>query len=299
MDNKNTILTELTNSSPLLAALPKINVYTAPANYFNDFTTAIITLVSTPGFMDDVARYNPSMQVPEAYFDELAANILNKVNTRQQVPIAITNDIELSNQLLSLRRVIMYKTPLNYFDEFSSILLKKINAFEDNATIETNSISPVVGCLNKQNILEAPPGYFNQLPNLLLNNSKPIAKVITLQKRNLFIRYAAAAMLIGIISIVVVKFNTKPSQINGTYAFIESSITKGIKMDDKKFDETLNNLSEDDIATYLQKNGTEADLALLTASIEENNVPAEEEYFTDEKTLENFLNEINTKNLNN
>ena len=70
-------------------------------------------------------------------------------------------------------------------------------------------------------------------------------------------------------------------------------------MDDQKFDETLNNLSEEDIANYLQKNGTDADLALLTSSIDERIVPTEEDYLLDDKTLEKFLQEIDTKELNN
>jgi hypothetical protein len=298
MENKNTIQEELTTISPLLAALPKANVYTAPDNYFEDFTTSIITLVSTTGFMDDVAKYNPSMQVPVAYFDQLAATILKKINIQQQT-ILHSDEAELSKQLKDLRSYNVYETPVNYFANFPAILLQKINAFEDDATIEINIISPMLASLERTNVLEAPAGYFDHLPNLVLQNSKPVSKVVAMQKRNLFVRYAAAALLIGAISVAVVKFTNKPSEINGQYASIETSIEKGIKMDNTKFDETLNNLTEEDIATYLQKNGTEADLALLTSSIEDGNVPSEDDYLTDEKTLEKFLKEIDTKKLNN
>lgn len=293
-----TIQEELTTISPLLAAFPKVNVYAAPVNYFEDFTTSIINLVSTTGFMDDVAKYNPSMQVPEAYFDQLATTILNKINTAQR-PISHSDEAELHHQLKSLRSNNVFQTPENYFDNFPEKLFAKIKVVEDDVKEETNSISTLLGGMDKTNVLEVPAGYFNHLPNLLLQKSKPVAKVVAMQKRNLFLRYAAAALLIGAISIMAIKFTSKPSEINSTNTSIETSTAKGIKMNDQKFDETLNNLSEEDIATYLQKNGSEADLALLTSSIEEGNVPAEDDYLLDEKTLEKFLNQIDTKNLNN
>jgi hypothetical protein len=297
MDKKNTIQEELIQISPLLAALPQVNVYTAPANYFNDFTASILTLVSTSGFMDDVAKYNPSLQVPEAYFDQLADNILSKINTQQ--PQSLASDAELSNQLLSLRTKKVYETPANYFEDLQENIYLKISAFEDNVKVETNNISPMLAGIDNRNVLTTPLGYFDDLPNLLLQNSKPASKVISMQKRKLFIRFAAAAILIGAISLAIVKFTNKSAEIKGDYATINNSIDKGTKMDDKKFDETLNNLSEEDIATYLQKNGSEADLALLSSSIDESNVPNQDDYLLDEKTLEKFLNEIDTKKMNN
>ena len=297
MENKNTIKEELITISPLLAALQKANVYAVPVNYFEGITASIISMVNT-GFMDDMAKYNPAMLVPETYFDQLAANILNKINKQEQ-PISHSNEAKLPDQLKGLCNINVYKTPLNYFDNFSTILLQKINVLKDDATTEINRISPLLGGIDKNNVLQAPAGYFMDLPDRVLQNNKPVTKVIVMQKRSLFIRYAVAALLIGAISMVVVKLTNKPLEINNTYATIETSITKGIKMDDQKFDETLNNLSEEDIANYLQKNGTEADLALLTSSIDERIVPTEEDYLLDEKTLEKFLHEIDTKELNN
>jgi hypothetical protein len=298
MEKMTTIQEELTTISPLLAALPKVNVYTVPDFYFEDFTTSLITLVSTTGYMDDVAKHNPSMQVPEAYFDQLATSILHKINTQQPLSLSDDGD-ELHHHLKNLRSNNVYKTPANYFDNFSSKILAKINVVEDDVTEETNSISPLLGRIGKTNVLEVPAGYFDQLSNSILKNTKPVTKVIRLQTRNVFLRYAVAAMLIVAFCIIAIKFSNKPTENNGTYAAVESSISKGIKMDDKKFDETLNNLSEDDIAAYLQKNGTEADLALLTNAIDNGAVPSEDDYLSDEKTLEKFLKEIDTKKLNN
>ena len=67
-------------------------------------------------------------------------------------------------------------------------------------------------------------------------------------------------------------------------------------MDDKKFDETLNNLAEEEIIKYLEKNGSETDIATLTSNLDENSLPSQEEYFTDEKVLDNFLEDINSNN---
>jgi hypothetical protein len=82
-------------------------------------------------------------------------------------------------------------------------------------------------------------------------------------------------------------------------AVLDASIEKGRTMDEKQFNETLENLSEADIAKYLENNGDISDLAALGNNIESNNLPKVEDYLLDETTLENYLKEIENTSTNN
>ena len=64
-------------------------------------------------------------------------------------------------------------------------------------------------------------------------------------------------------------------------------------MNDQQFEETLQKLTATDIAKYLENNGDITDVAILGNSIDENNLPNEDDYILDEKTLDNFIKEVN------
>ena len=70
-------------------------------------------------------------------------------------------------------------------------------------------------------------------------------------------------------------------------------------MNDTQFNDALNNLSQDDIANYLEKNGNDDDVAALSSSIDENTLPSQDDYLSDDKTLDNYLNDINNTNQTN
>jgi hypothetical protein len=76
-------------------------------------------------------------------------------------------------------------------------------------------------------------------------------------------------------------------------AILDESIEKGKTMNDQQFEETLQKLTAADIAKYLENNGDISDVATLRNSIDENNLPNEDDYILDEKTLDNFIKKIN------
>jgi len=111
------------------------------------------------------------------------------------------------------------------------------------------------------------------------------------------LRYAAAAVITGALALGVYKYsNQSVSIVNpSTSIAMDPSIEKGTKMDDQKFNETLNNLTTDEIVNYLQRDGSETDIAALSSNVEETNLPDEDEYLLDDNTLDKFLKEIETK----
>ena len=70
-------------------------------------------------------------------------------------------------------------------------------------------------------------------------------------------------------------------------------------MNEKQFDQTLNTLSDDDIANYLDKNGSDADVAELSSNIDDNSLPNADQYLLDDKTLDNYLSADSVKQKDN
>ena len=285
MDNNKYIQDELLSLSPMIAGLVKVNVFFTPLGYFENLSANI----EETGFMDDIARFNPAANVPDGYFKDLSERVLQKIKME-----AIGEDATFHPLLHQPINNNIFDVPNDYFNQLSSSIVEKINSSQQHA--------PLLASLKKSNLFETPVGYFDTLPaKIVAKIQKPTAKLIDISFYRSVMKYVAAAVVIGFVSMIVLKFTTKPdsTKSSAVAAVADESIEKGKKMDDQKFNETLNNLSEDEIANYLVRNGSEADVALLTSSIDEKALPSQEDYITDEKTLENLLLEIDNKNMNN
>ncbi len=295
MENSKTIQIELQDLSPLLALLEKGNLYALPAGYFEELPGTLLRLTGA-SWSNNSQGYEPASDVPVGYFDQLAGNILNKIKLQESEDVA-SYENELSQQLAALKYKNTFAVPADYFENLADNIFKNIESLEQDVQEETRQISSVVGGLEKKNLLYLPNGYFENLTTQIQTKLAPAAKVVSISKfRNIF-KYAAAAVIVGAVSIGVIKYdNGQKNTVVPPVATLEASIQKGIKMDAKKFDETLNNLSEEDILQYLEKNSSDEDVAVLTSDIEEKNLPAEDDYLVDEKTLDNFIETINTKN---
>ena len=291
---------ELQAICPLLAGIKHINVYTTPSGYFNHFSVAVIDAISSSRYIDTNTTGNSSVSVPNGYFDNLAKNIIQKIKTQQPEIVNETSD-EGSVLLNNLSKKNVFEIPVNYFDSLGADILSKINATENDSE-ELKQIAPLLYRCNKENVGGIPAGYFDNLSEAILKKTadKTSGKVVAISGRFSVVKYAVAAIFIGAISMVVFRYYEKPANISiQEYAALDSSVEKGKAMDDAKFTETLNNLSEEDIANYLQKTGTEADVALLSSSVDENSVPSQEEYLINDKTLENFIIDVEARQFNN
>ncbi len=291
---------ELQALSPLLAGIKDINAYTTPAGYFNKLSISVIDAISDRGKINVNTIRNSSLSVPNGYFDHLAKNIIQKI--KKQQPETTNETIDGFSVLLNnLSKKNVLEIPANYFDSLGADILSKINATE-NDTDELKQIAPLLYYCNRANLGEIPAGYFDNLSAIIFKKiaNKTAGKVVTMVGRFSFVKYAVAAIFIGAISMVVFKYYNKPANISiHEYAALDSSVEKGKAMSDAKFNETLNSLSEEDIANYLQKTGTEADVALLSASVDEKSVPSQEEYLLNDKTLENFIVDVEARQFNN
>lgn len=258
MERSIDILNELKSISPVVAGIGNANVFAVAPGYFDTVSDIVL------------ARINSD--VPVGYFDNLPGNILIKIEG------TVAHELnELSPLLAGLKKENPFTIPANYFESFA-------------VDMEEEKIPPVLKGLNELHPFDLMAGYFDNLPATIISKAKEEsgAKVVAMPKRRFGVmKYAAAAVFTGLVAFGVYNYTGKTTGVN----------TNGpIAMDDKKFNETLDKLPEEDIIQYLEKNGSEADVAALASGIDENTLPSQEEYFTDEEALDKFLDDINTKN---
>lgn len=270
MERSVDILNELNEISPLVAGICRGNVFTVPQGYFESIAHTLMICINN--------EFSGGEYVPAGYFDDLSNTILSKIEG------TVLNELqELSPFMAGIKKINPFEVPANYFE---------MTPVDIAAQVEEENISLLLKDVNKLQPFEVPAGYFEQLAVNVLTKLREEsgAKIIAMPKRrNVILKYAAAAVFTGLVTLGVYKYTGNGSVVN-----IETPVVT--VMDEQKFEETLNSLNEDDIVKYLEKNGSENDVATLTLGIDETNLPDQEEYFTDDATLDKFLEDIELTN---
>jgi len=300
METKTDILNELAAISPLVAGINKVNVFTVPQGYFESISDTVMACLREENILINTTN-EQNADVPTGYFDELAASILNKIKANEPASEEIKY---LSPLLFDLQKRQVFQVPTGYFENLHELVVEKI----DLATNETLSgeISLFLQDLKNNNVYEVPEGYFDGLSdNIIKKIEHPsTANVVSIKRRSSWIRYSVAAMMTGVLALGLYKYIEKSGSVvdagNTTaVATMDASIKKGTSMNEQQFNDVLSNLTEADIAKYLEKNGDINDVALLGNNLEESNLPNQEDYLLDESTLDNYLKEIETNTLKN
>ena len=107
---------------------------------------------------------------------------------------------------------------------------------------------------------------------------------------------AGTSALFGSFAVAVavfIKFTNKPKDV----FTVPDYVTAGLQVQD--VDQELAKISDDDIVKFLEANGTDVKTAMVAGSIDENELPSQEDYLMDEKTLDKYLNSINIDDLKN
>jgi len=177
--------------------------------------------------------------VPEGYFDGLASQVINRIKALE----AINADEELkflSPTLSVVSKQMPYSTPAGYFDGLDEKIMQTVRGSEDYQTAreELESISPLLSGLNKQMPFSIPQGYFEGISKEINNklNNKTETKIVSITSHK-WLRYAAAAMITGLI--VMAGFLLINNNINNerSFAKFEKTLNKEIK---KTSDKELN-----------------------------------------------------------
>lgn len=296
METRNDILNELIAISPLIAGIRKVNIFSVPEGYFNSISETVLVCIQEG--IDHTPIIDQSVGIPEGYFDHLAASILDKIKAGETASAEISH---LSPLLHAIQNIKVLEVPGGYFEKLPGIIKEKITTYD--ATTEINVISGLLADIQSNQVFEVPVGYFNGLPEEILQKVQPVSpKVISMPRRSLFMRYAVAAMMTGALTLGLYKYLDKPVSTvtpEQGVASLDASIEKGKIMNEQQFNEALQNLTENDIAKYLEKNGNITDVAILVNNIDDSNLPSQDDYLLDESTLDNYLKEIDKTTLNN
>ena len=138
--------------------------------------------------------------VPVGYFDRLAVQVMKRIKALEAID-AKEDLNHLSPLLNSISKETPYTVPVGYFETLADNILHTVRESNDYQTAEEEleSISPLLSGLKKDNPYTVPAGYFeNTTEKIVLEENKTATKVISLSGRKWF-RYAAAAVVTGII----------------------------------------------------------------------------------------------------
>lgn len=262
MSNKNNILTELKNITQAVANIGNTNVYSVPSFYFDGLSLEILRKINTEELLQQPSSVS-SYSVPKNYFENITTEILSKIKNEETTQFSKTNP---------------YTVPSYYFKNLFSEISKTIKSESIAISEEMEMIAPVLNTISKNNVYAVPNNYFNTL-NASKSISSSSAKVIRLSS---WVKYAVAAIIIGIISITAFTLFTTNNKI----ATQNSSATINIENE-------LQNFSDDEIIKFLDShtNGTDA-IAQINAPQEDYNSEELLNNFTEED-IEKYLKETN------
>lgn len=222
--------------------------------------------------------------VPAGYFDSMSDDILASLK-------------ETNSNSLSLSYKTSLQAPAGYFDTLADTVLARIKTAPiDTATEELRMLSPMLYSIQNENVFEVPRGYFDSVAETMIEKIKPVkTKVISIRRfTGTITKYAVAAAFTGVMALGVFKFT---GNSKGT---IDPVIAEGTQIaKENKFEEELAKVTDADIVKYLEANGSDVNAALVANSVDENKLPSQEDYFSDEKALDKYLNSININDLKN
>lgn len=238
------ILDELKSTSPLLAGMDRINVFSVPTGYFEALSGEIFMRCDTTSAIK-------GLNVPEGYFDGLANQIITRIR-------------------------------------------------KEDASAELRKLSPLLYSIQGENVFTVPRDYFNGLAENINDRLKPAAKVVKMPLGKRIVQFAAAAMISSILATSGWWISNREQGNNAEQNTAFGDVLKDSKQYKTvaQIEEGIDKISEDEIIKYLESTGTDADNELLAKNITEQELPAQTDYLLDEKTLETYLNQIDSKTNN-
>lgn len=230
-------------------------------------------------FLANMEKVNV-FDVPDGYFNQLPERIST---------VAFLSQDEKNS---------FQSVPDGYFDSLSSKILSRIKESTQTAEEEIKELSPALHYLKAENVFSVPENYFDDLSDRITEKIGPgaQAKVVSINTAKKWWKYAAAAVVAGIIAITSVTFYNNDGSGSNEPAYIKLSAQYKTPSD---LQEGIASLSADDIAKYLEKNTTVFDYDSLINNTDTKELPAPDDYLIDENTLNDYLKTINAQELTN
>lgn len=144
---------------------------------------------------------------------------------------------EISPLLASAERISVWSVPQGYFDTLPALILARVSKGNEVA-IELESIAPLLASLSKAPVYTVPTGYFDA-PSFVIPQTKPEGVVVPFSPVRGWIKYAAAAVVIGLM-VMAAWIYTKPSVTQQSY-------------NSQDLASVLQQVSEADLTAYLNQ----------------------------------------------
>ena len=190
--------------------------------------------------------------VPGGYFENLSERVLSRIKA-----LEVKNSYEeltyLSPTLSEISKNMPYSIPVDYFEGLEEKLMQSIRQSSDYQTVkeELETLSPLLNGLNKQMPYTIPQGYFQNLnTGEPITNNKQETKIGSVNTGK-WLRYAAAAIVVGIISLAgfLLINNKGNNDSTKSFAKFEKSLDKEIKKSsDKELKKFLEETADPDIS---------------------------------------------------
>lgn len=227
---------------------PGINPYEVPVGYFESLPQQILTIVKGDQ-LGEVLQNRPAnpYEVPEGYFESFAETVLRRV--KAEIDVSPQHELEsLSPLLSSLDKTIPFTIPDGYFEDLSGNVVSGMKAV-DFVNEELENLSPLMHSLRSENVYQVPAGYFDALPANILKRTKEQkpSKVVSMTFGQRAMRYAAAAVVMGVVITAAILFMSKQN----------TSLTPGAvaQLEEKIQSETqskLKGLSDDELLNFIE-----------------------------------------------
>ena len=279
MENRINIMNELGEISPIVAQISPALPYQVPNGYFEGLAEQILARIKAEALPPvlEAAKENP-YSVPQGYFEKLPELILNRV--RAENALNPQEEIEAISPLLSqLRNKQPFNVPVGYFNDLPENITDGAKAI-DVVNEELENLSPLMNGLKQKKAYQVPEAYFDGLPEAILEKAKAQqgAKVISIGFTRKLMRYAAAAVVVGImITGALFFFNTR---INGSIdplAEVENKVTNTNLVTDKALQEYVEYQTSVDMTPTVISNGDdmdESDMKEMLADVTDEEIQA-------------------------
>ncbi len=138
------ILNELTAISPLVASVPRVNVYRVDVNYFDGIRAELQARIIASNF---IAPQN-NFDVPQGYFENLPTNILAKIKAQENNEVFAEMEA-LSPTIANIGNSNVYTVPQNYFEQLAmpSIASAKVVKMGSHSIFKYAAAAVVTGLL--------------------------------------------------------------------------------------------------------------------------------------------------------
>lgn len=289
------ILSELKELSPVVANIGRVNVFKVPIGYFDTLSTYILLLAHASA----IENLHPSEQlfVPENYFDSLADNIMARIKNESVAGVAQETK-EISELIAGIGNKNIFSVDNGYFNQLADNIQIKLKLEPlSEAASETAGLSKTVAKIGNKNVFAVPENYFESLAvQVNLKISRP-AKVVSINSHFTVFRYAAAAVITGMIGLSLFMMLNKKnidSTVSTQTAALMSDAKQIIKTN--SFDKEFADIPDAAIVEFLESKGQDVEAALVASLADDKNLPDADDYLIDENTLDDVLKTLNLNN---